>query len=226
MLEDVKKQMIMKRDFLRLLDSWPKDYITSTDVRFILPGSVNAIHSLIKRCRKEGILIKIRRDLFLIAKKIKEIRPNAFELASIIYGPSYVSLESALNFHGWIPESVPLITCATSKRSKYYNTQIGEFQYYAIPIKLFHIGIDFIEIEKSKMIIANPWKAVADLIYVKKRSWLNIFSFSNDMRIELDVLQSSDINLLNALAKKYPSKRVQLTLTKFSKDLDNGFRYS
>ncbi|MCK7530852.1 MAG: hypothetical protein MZV63_07285 [Marinilabiliales bacterium] len=33
-----------------------------------------------------------------------------------LYYPSYVSLEYALGRHGWIPEGIVTITCATSKR--------------------------------------------------------------------------------------------------------------
>ena len=197
----------MKKKFLSLLESWPKIYITSSDVSMILLGTSDAIHSLFKRSVKEGILIRIRRDLYLISSKIKDYKPNAFELAPLIYGPSYISFESALGYHGWIPEAVPIITCASSKRSKNFNT-------------IFHVGVSLIKIDKSNMFIADPWKAIADLIYVKKRNWPNIIAFSNDMRIEMDFLQYSDIKLLNKLAVFYPNNRTKLILTKFLKDLD------
>ena len=210
----------MNQKFTELLNSWPKMYITSGDVVLILKRSPDAIHSLFKRSVDNGMLIRVRRDLFLISAKMKNNKPNAFELAPLIYGPSYISCESALSFHGWIPESVPTITCVTTKRTKQIQTPLGLFSFKHIPIEIFHIGIGIIKTDHSTILIADSWKAIADLIYLKKRSWPNILSFSNDMRIEIDVLQYSDIILLSKLSNSYPNNRTKLILKKFLKDLE------
>lgn len=212
----------MKKKLIELLEIWPKYFITIADLKIALDCSDNSLHSLIKRSTKDKILIRIKRDLYLISKKIQKIKPDVFEIASLIYGPSYISFESSLNFHGWIPESVPTVTCACSKRSKKFESILGTFAYYNIPISVFHIGVssehNHTE-QKATFLIADPWKALADLIYIKKRSWPNLVSLSYDLRIDLDILQSSDLSLLEKLCDFYPNKRVQKALKILKKDL-------
>jgi len=213
----------MKKKLIKILDQWPKSYISSGDLRPVLDSTLNSLHSLLKRAVKEGILIRLKRDFYLISRKIQKIKPEAFEIASLLYGPSYISMESALSFHGWIPESVPTINSACSKRTKKFETFLGNFSYFNIPISIFHVGVSSKHNDFSKVnacfLIADPWKAIADYIYLKKRTWTNVIALSNDLRIELDLIQHSDLNLLAKLSKIYPSKRVRKVLQILSQDL-------
>ena len=214
----------MKKKLLKILDKWPKVYISSGDLRPILNSSSDALHSLLKRAVKEGVLIRLKRDFYLIANKIQEVKPETSEISPLLYGPSYISLESALSFHGWIPEAVPIINSACSKRTKKFETPIGIFAYYNIPILVFHIGVSSFhkglpQDKSSCFLIADPWKAIADLIYLRKKNWPNVIALSNDMRIDVDLMQNSDLNLLIKLAGTYPNKRVRKVLKILSKDL-------
>lgn len=213
----------MKKKLLETLENWTKYYLSISDLVPILGCSPDAIHSLIKRAVKEKILIRIKRDFYLISKKIQKKKPESYEIASLLYGPSYISFENSLNYHGWIPESVQIINSATTKRTKKFENILGIFAYYNIPVNVFHIGVSSIHNhseDSPTFLIADPWKAIADLIYLKKRTWPNIIALSNDLRIELDVLQNSDLNLLKKLAEIYPNKRVQKMLNIFIKDLN------
>ena len=124
----------MKKKLLKILDEWPKKYVTSGDLKIALDCSLNALYSLLKRAVKEGVLIKLKRDFYLIDCKVREDRIEPFEIAGLIYGPSYISLESALSYHGWIPEDVPVINSTCSKRTKKIETPIGFFVYYKIRV--------------------------------------------------------------------------------------------
>ena len=95
----------------------------------------------LKELFDKGYLIPIRRDLYLI-KNAKRTLLNCFEIAPIIYGPSYVSFESALSYHGWIPEAVRTTTCASVKRAKEFETPLGIFSYEHIPIKAFLLELN------------------------------------------------------------------------------------
>ena len=57
-------------------------------------------------------------------------------LAGIIYGPSYLSFEFALAWHGLIPEAVYSYTSATcgKGRKKRYDTAFGTFLFRDIPV--------------------------------------------------------------------------------------------
>jgi predicted transcriptional regulator of viral defense system len=129
----------------------------------------------------KGYLIPIRRDLFLI-KKGQHSVVNSFELAPLIYGPSYISFESALSYHGWIPEAVRTTTCATVKRAKEFETSLGVFSYEHIPIEAFSFGIEQHDQGSLILFIASPVKALADVVYARKRIWTSIHDLSEDLR--------------------------------------------
>lgn len=198
----------MNKSLMIKLFDWPKPYITGVDLRQILGKSDDSRQALVKRAVQEGFLIRLRNDFFLIQPHLKREVVDAFEIAPILYGPSYISKESALQHHGWIPEAVAATTAATSNRSKQIETPIGLFSYCHVPVPAFHMGVS-----QSKLrMIADPWKAIADLIYTQKRSWSSLKSFCEDMRIESDIIQTSDQGLLVYLSDHYPSQRVKKTL--------------
>ena len=76
---------------------------------------------------KNEELIRLKNGFYLIADKIRQ-GPNTIipyeQVANLLYGPSYVSLEWALSFYGMIPERVHTITSMTLGRNKEYHTPI------------------------------------------------------------------------------------------------------
>jgi hypothetical protein len=208
----------MNSNFLEILLNWPKPYISGIDLRYILDKSADSRHAIIKRAIGKGYLIPIRRDLYLI-KSAKRGILNYFEIALIIYGPSYVSFESALSYHGWIPEAVRTTTCATVKRTKAFETPLGIFSYEHIPIKAFSFGVEQHQQDALTLFIAAPVKAIADIVYVRKRAWDSISDLYEDLRIEVESFQSSDRKLLIELIENYPSSRVKKTLNVLLKGL-------
>lgn len=209
----------MRKNVRDLLDDWPQYFIQSTDLKTILKKTDDARFSTVKRAVKEGLLVRVKRGLYLIATKIKRLLPNEFELALIIYRPSFVSLESALSYHGWIPEAVYTTTCVSTKRAKEFETPIGIFSYKCVPVEGFYIGVDRIETKTGSMFIATPWRALADLIYIKRKDWKNLVQLSNDLRIDIDTLVNSDKAQLRLLSKNYPNNRVKNNLKIFLKEI-------
>ena len=131
----------MNEVFLNKLVGWPTYFITGTDLKIIIPGSDHSRKAIIKRSVHEGYLERLKRDLYIIQNIPNKPLINAFEIAQHIHGPSYISFESALSYHGWIPEAVHVISSATSKRSKEFNTNIATFSYEKIPSKIFALVV-------------------------------------------------------------------------------------
>src|SRR5579871_4020362 len=74
-------------------------------------------------------LIRVKKGLYLLDGK-DEDKPFVKEtLANLIYGPSYISMEYALAFYGFIPERVEVLTSVTSKKDKLFKTPVGVFNY-------------------------------------------------------------------------------------------------
>jgi len=209
----------MRNDLRDLLEDWPKCFIGNVDLEMLLEKTDDARYSVIKRAVKSGILIRVKRGLYLIFSKLKRSLLDEFELALFLYGPSFVSLESALSYHGWIPEAVYTTTCVCVKRAKEFKTPVGVFSYKRVPVEGFYIGVDRIETGKGIIFVATPWRALADFIYTKRRSWKNLAQLEQDLRIDNDTLIKSDQEQLNLLIEYYPSRRVRESLKRFAKEI-------
>lgn len=117
---------------------------------------------------------KIRRmveggELTPIIKGLYETDRNtpAHLLAASIYGPSYLSFEFALAFHGLIPEAVYACTSATygKRKLKRYKTPFGLFTYRDIPDEAYPYGVTALEENGYGFLLASPEKAVCDQLY-------------------------------------------------------------
>jgi len=208
----------MNVKFLEILLNWPRAYISGIDLHYILDKTADSRQAIIKRAVGKGYLIPVRRDLYLI-KNAKKSSLDPFEIASIIYGPSYISFESALSYHGWIPEAVRTITCASVKRGKEFETPIGVFSYEHIPTKAFSLGVGQHQQGALTLFIASPIKALADYIYARRRTWESMEDLSNDLRIEIESFENSDKKLFVQLIESYPSPRVKKVLSVLLKEL-------
>ena len=206
------------------LYEWAKPYVHDEDLAVLFLGEEQRRYDAIKLAKKKQILLPIRRGLYQIGKPFSKTNCEPFELAQAIYGPSYISLESALSFHGWIPEAVYTTTSVCSKRSKEVKTPLGVFRYSHTPTSHFFLNVERVVTEQDKnnssiFLVAEPWKAVADAIYCYKRCWKSIFDLATDFRIEIETMKQSDHKSLFHIAEYYESDRVQKTLYIFLKEL-------
>lgn len=114
---------------------------------------------------KQQQLIRIKKGLFVVAQQ-EGTSPISRELiANHLYGPSYVSLESALSYHNLIPERVYRVRSVTMKRFKMYDTPLGIFEYRTVSPEYFSIGIQQqVTQDNTAFLIASPEKALCDLI--------------------------------------------------------------
>ena len=108
----------------------------------MFPGSEDSRYGLVKRALASGEIIRIRRGLYCLAPKYQKKGINLYALAQLVYGPSYVSLESALSWHGWIPEAVHAITGASFKKAKEFTTPLGVFRYDRVPQQVFYTEVE------------------------------------------------------------------------------------
>ena len=74
----------------------------------LLDGTPQRRYNLVNRALKHGELLQLRRGLYLLAPQSANKLPHPFVLAQALQTGSYISFETALSFHGWIPESVPV----------------------------------------------------------------------------------------------------------------------
>jgi predicted transcriptional regulator of viral defense system len=142
---------------LKKLNNTPHNFLTTKDLRDILEiGNRRTFENTIKRLQEEKILTKI--------EKGKYVKTNSnytkFDISQFIYSPSYISLETALNYHGLIEQFPFEITAITTKKSveKEFEEQI--YSYVNVRKELFW-GFE----KEGNFLMAMPEKAIFDQIY-------------------------------------------------------------
>jgi predicted transcriptional regulator of viral defense system len=83
---------------------------------------------------RKGIIVRVKKGLYIFGKDYRRQYASRELLANLIYGPSYVSLDFALQHYGMIPERVEAVTSVTTGRSRRFSTPIGLFTYRQIPV--------------------------------------------------------------------------------------------
>lgn len=116
---------------------------------------------------KKGHLIMLRRGLYLLVEE--GVGLDRMILATKLYQPSYVSMEMALNFYGIIPEAVFTVTSVTTRKTKQFNTQLGNFSYQKIKKEAFG-GYETKRNGRISFNVALPEKAMVDFFYLKRHS--------------------------------------------------------
>ena len=204
----------------KIFGNVPYGYFTSQDVATLFPGSEDKRYGLVKRAIAGGEIINIRRGLYCLASKYQKKSINLYALAQHIYGPSYVSLESALSWHGWIPEAVYTLTSVSSGKSKEFQTPLGTFSYNRVPQKVFYTGVERLADEADNIfLMASPMKALADYVYVNKKDWAGLKPAAESLRIEPEEFESVTSDDFDALIENYTSQRVQKFIKGLRKEL-------
>jgi hypothetical protein len=174
----------------------------------------------------KGDIVRVKKGLYILGESLRR-RPFCRELlANLIYGPSYVSLEYALHYHGLTPERVEAITSVTCGRSRTFDSPVGTFSYRMIPMKAFRTGMDQVELDDGRsFLIAIPEKALADRIVADRGAGISTQKELHnyllaDLRIDPANLRGLDPIRLTEIARHYRSRRVKLLadlITRLSK---------
>jgi predicted transcriptional regulator of viral defense system len=165
--------------------------------------------------RKKDI-VRIKKGLYIFGDKYSR-KPYSREiLSNLIYGPSYISLEYALQYHGLIPERVEAITAVTTGRARRFSTPVGLFIYNMIPLNAFSAGMDTVLLSDGRsFLIATPEKALADKVYkdrgarIKTKKDMRSYLEEN-LRIESASLKKLRPGNLLQISQRYRSRRVKL----------------
>ena len=160
----------------------------------LLAGDVDpdSVRRQLSRLTASGRLIQLRRGLYALAPPYRKVKPHPFLVANHLVRGSYVSLQSALAYHGLIPEHVPVVTSVTTLRPGYRETPLGHFEYHHIKLEYFY-GYDVVEVEvKQTALVANPEKALLDLVHLRpgsdSREYLDGLRLQNLERLDLEEL--------------------------------------
>lgn len=178
---------------------------------------------------RSGDVVRVKKGLYVFGEVWRR-QPIRLELlANRVYGPSYLSLEYALSWHGLIPERVDVLTSVTCGRARIFDTPVGRFSYRALPLAAYRVGIDQQDAGDGRFfLVATREKAVADSL-VAERGGLGSTCKAveaylvEERRIERDHLKELDPARLAEIAVATGSRRVSAlaaVVTKMRKGRD------
>ena len=161
------------------------------------------------------IIIRVKKGLYVFGNGARQATYSTEILANLIYGPSYISLDYALQYYGLIPERVEGVTSVTTGRSRRFLTPVRLFIYRMIPLRAFQIGMDRVEIGDGRaFLIATPEKALADKIYEDRGTGLHTQKELGDylernLRVDLAGVREMNPDDLDAIASRYRSQKIR-----------------
>jgi predicted transcriptional regulator of viral defense system len=178
------------------------------------------LDALLKRAVARGEVWRIRRGLYCLAGRYTQGSVDPLELAQRIHGPSYISLETALSHHLWIPEAVHAITSVALGRARSFATPAGLFSFTPVPQRRFLSGVRRVSVEGGgSFFLATPLKALADHVYVQRCDWQSAAPVVESLRVEDESLAELTGQLFDEVMSAYKPGRVSRFLAGLRKDL-------
>jgi hypothetical protein len=174
---------------------------------------------------KKGELIMVKKGFYVPGTRLNIPRPESFLIANHLWGPSYVSLESALSHWSLIPERVYEISSVTMKSTKAYQTPVGRFTYLHASVPYYSFGIKSVALTKKQFaLVASPEKALCDKIVMTSgiflRSTIQVKEFLlEDLRMETEALRQLNLQQIASWTNDAPKKSSLAMLIKTLQDL-------
>lgn len=201
--------------FFSSLNEFPcftKELLWQLAGKFSIPKST--LNSYIYKALKNGEILSLKRNYYVTRsfyEKHKTDTGYLFSLSNILLKPSYVSLESALQYYGLFAEAVNyVVTSVTLKLPREFKNRTGRYTYRKINEKLFN-DFQIVEDEFS-FIIALPNKAIFDYIYYYTHCFTkNVHpDLLEELRIDTDNISRDEKKKLKKLIAQFTSIKIHL----------------
>lgn len=191
----------------------------------MLGGTDARRYGLVNRALKAGELIRVKRGQYILDKKYRSYSIHPFTLAQLMGPGSYVSLETSLSHHGWIPEAVyTTASILPGRKSKNYeHEKFGSFTFHPLAIQKGYF-LELVlrqQVNGQAMLVAKPIRALMDLVCLRKLKWQGVDWLIEGMRIDYEYLQTITNTDIRILKLVYKQKLVEKYLDKLSRELGN-----
>ena len=200
----------------------------------VIPFNISVLRSLfssynfpndkIQALENEGKLIRLKKGMYVVSPYVSGELLSEELIANHLYGPSYVSMESALRYYGLIPEKVFTVRSATTNRSRKFGNSIASFQYVSVREDYYSIGINQKMVDnKYTFLIASPEKALCDLIvttpHINFQSVKAVETYLEDyLRLDMSAFWTMDKGIIEqCVATGKKKKALELLLKLLSR---------
>ncbi|HEY5592712.1 MAG TPA: hypothetical protein VIK55_17050 [Paludibacter sp.] len=178
-----------------------------------------SVHNKISELEKSGTLIRLKKGMYAVSPKESGKLLSVELIANHLYGPSYMSMESALRYYGLIPESVYSIQSMTTKHSRVFSNSLGKFKYTQCERAYFSVGIRQEINDNTSFLIACPEKALCDLIIhtpnLNLRFQKDTLAYlEDDLRFDMDAFYRMDSYIFEQCAQVGKKKAIIANILK------------
>lgn len=186
-------------------------------------GSPQRRYQLVNRAMAAKELLRLQRGKYLLARRYRDYPTHPLALAQAFDAGSYISLETALAHHGWIPERVRTVASITPgrKSSAHDHAVFGSFSFNPISVSpgYFLAMVKRLELGGQTALLAQPVRALMDLVYLRKQEWQGMAWLTDGLRIDPEQIHRITDAEIRALGETYRNKRVRAFLSGLSKAL-------
>ncbi len=194
-----------------------------SQLKRLVNGSAQSRYNLVNRAIKAGELLRFQRGLYMLNERFRNYPCHPFVLTQALASGSYISFETSLAYHGWIPEAVFTTASVVSGRKfrQFEHEKMGIFSFHPLPIhrKYFLELVNRYQINGQAMLMAKPCRALMDLVCLRKLSWEGMDWLLEGLRIDRESLAAITNNDIKILELVYKQKRVKSYLSSFSREL-------
>ena len=195
------------------------------DQVFITPASLrkrygNFSPNLFKSWQDRDLVRKLRNGLYLNDSFEVYAEPDQYIIANKMYAPSYISLHTALNYYGLIPEYAVEVISISTKKTTLLQRSGTRYRYHTVKPELFW-GYENVPWHGEYYSIAYPEKALLDLAYLEPqfsdRSWIEEMRFDRWGIME-DLNWDRMMLFSHMMKSEVVMQRIALLLELFSDD--------
>jgi hypothetical protein len=187
-------------------------------------GSPTKCYRQVHHALAKGYLMRLQRGAYIVAPKYRTVKVSKFVVAGQMVPNSYISFESALSYHGWIPERVVQVSSVILKgRPRHFETPLGDFgfEYVHLPVKEseFLTGVTREEYQGQPFLMATPLRALVDYVYDRKIEWTSIDWLLEGLRIEEENLRTLTLADFQQVRSVFRARRVLAFLNGIQREL-------
>jgi len=164
--------------------------------------------------QKKGYIKKIIKGYYLFSD-LDIDESTLLAIANKIYKPSYISFETAMSYYRLIPESIYMITSASTRRTSLFETPMARFSYRTIKPSLF-FGYSLLT---GGIKMAFVEKALLDYLYINPA--VRTADDFASLRINREeILSRVNMERLTGYVQRFNHKRLSKTMKHFLGWLD------
>jgi len=202
----------------------PYGLFDETVVHNLFPDlSDGARKAIVHRSVKSGEILRLKPGLYCLSEDFRLPRPHPFILAAMLRSPSFVSMESSLWYHQFIPEATFQVSSVCSGRSRIFKTPVGVFSFFHVTTRPLKAGVRAEKLEKEAWaFVALPLRAIADMVFLNKDvTWKKqgMSYLLENLRIERNDLKNIQLDSFQEIFNSFRSRRVRNYLSGLAGEL-------